>query len=139
MNVNSQDKRILIVPCIAQIAYDERRISMNYVHRKMDYRAFASKLSETWDLDKDFVYSSAGKFVTSDKKTMFLHDFNNPQGGNITRKKGMSNGKRLSNIFLSISAKAVSIFFIDAFRWLGSPIQSCFMISENGNSLLIAS
>ena len=28
--------------------------------------------------------------------------------------------------------------FIDALRWMGCPKRICFMISENGNSLLIA-
>ena len=90
LKVNAQDKRILIVPCTAKDP-DSIRWTKNIKEpcpRKMDCRPFASKLFETWGWDKDFVFRSVGKLVTSDKKVMLLFDFNDPESWKYKKKEG---------------------------------------------------
>ena len=45
--------------------------------RKIDCKAFTSKLYEVWGLDESLNYKTTGIIVSSENKIMLLYDFNN--------------------------------------------------------------
>ena len=49
------------------------------ITRKIECRAFTSKLFDSWDWDKESVYKATGRIVTSDSKVMLLFEFNKPE------------------------------------------------------------
>lgn len=54
--------------------------------RKIDCKAFTSKLYEVWGLDEALNYKTTGIIVSSENKIMLLYDFNNASSWKQKRK-----------------------------------------------------
>jgi len=78
LRVNSETKSLLISPISStdKNAFAWSKGKQNIVAKKIDCKAFASKLYEDWGLDPQYTYRAYGHVVMSDKKVMLYYDFN---------------------------------------------------------------
>lgn len=81
IEININTRGMLIIPVTAKDK-DSVRWTKNKkepITRKIECRAFTSKLFDSWDWDKESVYKATGRIVTSDSKVMLLFEFNKPE------------------------------------------------------------
>lgn len=81
IHIHSEEKKILCVPTLSNDKDSIRWIkkSTPIEARKISCMKLTEKLYEMWEWDKDFIYRSKGKLVTSGKKVMLLFDFENAE------------------------------------------------------------
>lgn len=81
IEVNPSTKCLLIVPVTIK-----DKDNIHWVKnvkdpqaRKIECKAFTAQLFETWGWKPDYVYRTAGRVVSVDKKVMLLFDFSEPE------------------------------------------------------------
>lgn len=81
VEVNPSTKCMLIVP-VTEKDKDNIRWVKNIKDpqaRKIECKAFTSKLFGTWGWNENYVYRTTGRVVSVDKKVMLLFDFSDPE------------------------------------------------------------
>lgn len=81
IHINSAEKKIIVIPTTSNDKDALRWVKkMNPVEaRKVSCVKLTDKLYEAWKFDKDYIYRSMGKLVTSGNKVMLLFDFASPE------------------------------------------------------------
>lgn len=81
IEVNPKTKCILLIPVTAKDKDAVRwaKTGKDMQTRKIECLAFTSQLFDGWGWNKNYVYRSTGRIVSSDKKIMLLFDFSNPE------------------------------------------------------------
>ena len=81
MRINTDDKKILIMPAVSKDKDAIRWIKKlePLEARKINCPKLTDSLYEAWDWDKDYIYRTTGKLVTSGNKVMLLFDFAEPE------------------------------------------------------------
>ena len=88
IKVNAKDKQMLIVPVSSN---DPDNIhwykgEKTVQSRKIECKAFTSKLYEAWGLDSNCAYRATGHLAAADKKVMLLFDFNGAEKWPVPQK-----------------------------------------------------
>ena len=81
MQVNAQDRKILIIPTTSK---DKDAIKWIKKANPLEARKFScpkltDKLYENWGWDKSFIYRTTGRLVTVANKVMLFFDFSEPE------------------------------------------------------------
>lgn len=81
IQINAKEKKALVIPTKSSdkdaIKWVKR---LNPIEaRKINCPKLTDKLYAMWDWDKDYVYRTNGRLVTSGSKVMLLFDFANPE------------------------------------------------------------
>ena len=81
IHINSAEKKIIVIPTTSNDKDALRWIKkMTPLEaRKVSCGKLTDKLYEAWKFDKDYIYRSMGKLVTSGNKVMLLFDFTSPE------------------------------------------------------------
>lgn len=88
IEVNPKKKCILLIPVTSKDKDAIRwvKTGKEVQPRKIECMAFTSQLYDGWGWNKKFVYRTAGRIVTSDKKIMLLFDFTEPEQWRLKEK-----------------------------------------------------
>lgn len=92
IEVNAEKGMILLVPVTIKDKDGIRWMKTGKAPqaRRMDCVAFTTQLYKRWGWDKDYVYRTSGRIVTSEKKVMLLFDFDDKEswkfGGSVKEK-----------------------------------------------------
>ena len=81
IRVNADERKVLIVPTKStdKDAVKWLRKTDPIEARKISCQKLTDSLYDMWGWDKDYIYRSTGRLVTSNNKVMLYFDFSNPE------------------------------------------------------------
>ena len=81
IQINAEERKVLISPALSndKDAVRWAKKDSKIEARKINCPRLSEKLYEMWGWDKQYIYRSVGKLVTSGNKVMLLFDFSEPE------------------------------------------------------------
>lgn len=81
LRINVEERKMLVIPTSSKdkdaIRWLKRLEPLEA--RKINCPKLTDSLYESWNWDRDYIYRTTGKLVTSGNKVMLMFDFSNPE------------------------------------------------------------